>query len=167
MRIYSSATEASDLRRAADRAEMVPAIVNYMAALEGAMVAGTDGRRHPGRADRVRRPQAELQQRLADTDVVPDVRLAVTTLLDDGQDLMDKVTANSIDLRDPVTTYAPLLLTAETAITGSVRVDDERPDPAPKRWPVPRRRRPRPDDRCSRCWSTAAANCPNPNCAPR
>ena len=43
LRIYASVTDASDLRRAADRAEMVPAIVNYMAALEGAMVAGTEG----------------------------------------------------------------------------------------------------------------------------
>src|SRR5690348_8749917 len=34
LRIYASATEATDLRRAADRAEMVPAIENYMGALD-------------------------------------------------------------------------------------------------------------------------------------
>ena len=47
-------------------------------------------------------------------------------MIDGGQALMDKVTANSIDLRDRVTTYTPILLTAEDAINGSVRVDDER-----------------------------------------
>jgi hypothetical protein len=39
LRIYAGAMEAADLRRAADRAEMVPAIESYMAALDGAMVA--------------------------------------------------------------------------------------------------------------------------------
>ena len=39
---------------------------------------------------------------------------------------MDKVTANSIGLRDRVQAYTPILLTAEDAINGSVRVDDER-----------------------------------------
>ncbi|MDT5280895.1 MAG: hypothetical protein QOJ20_2090, partial [Mycobacterium sp.] len=39
LRVYSSATEAADLRRAADRAEMVPAIESYMASLDGAMLA--------------------------------------------------------------------------------------------------------------------------------
>ena len=43
LRIYSNATEARDLQRAADRAEMVPAIVSYMNALNGAMSARADG----------------------------------------------------------------------------------------------------------------------------
>ena len=33
--------------------------------------------------------------------------------------------SNSIGLRDRITAYAPILLTAEDAINGSVRVDDE------------------------------------------
>src|ERR687893_2034032 len=43
LRIYSSATEATDLRRAADRAEMVPAIESYMGALEDALLASSTG----------------------------------------------------------------------------------------------------------------------------
>src|SRR5262245_59807667 len=39
LRMYSSATEAADLRRTADRTEMVPAIESYMASLDGAMLA--------------------------------------------------------------------------------------------------------------------------------
>ena len=66
-----------------------------------------------------------LEQRLDGARPIPDVRLAVTTLLDNGKALLGKATANEVDLRQQVTTYAPLLLTAETAITGSVRVDDE------------------------------------------
>ena len=46
-------------------------------------------------------------------------------MLQGGQALLDKVTANSIGLRDKVTAYAPILLTAEDAINGSVRIDDE------------------------------------------
>ena len=38
---------------------------------------------------------------------------------------MDKVLANGISLRDRVTTYAPILLTAEDAINASARVDSE------------------------------------------
>ena len=49
----------------------------------------------------------------------------VTTLLEDGQTLLDKVAANSIDLRDRITAYAPILLTAEDVVNGSVRVDNE------------------------------------------
>ena len=43
LRIYSNAIEARDLQRAADRAEMVPAIVSYMTALNGAMLAPSAG----------------------------------------------------------------------------------------------------------------------------
>ena len=43
LRIYSSATAAADLRRAADRAEMVPAIESYMASLDAAMLASSTG----------------------------------------------------------------------------------------------------------------------------
>ena len=125
LRIYASVTDASDLRRAADRAEMVPPIVNYMAALESAMVAGTEGGDTHAALTEYDTRKAELTQRLADTDVVSDVRLASNTLLDYGQDLVNKVMSNSIDIRTRVTTYAPLLLTSETAITGSVRSDEQ------------------------------------------
>lgn len=50
----------------------------------------------------------------------------MNTVLNGAQALLDKVAANSIGLRDRVTTYAPLLMTAQNAITGSVRVDTER-----------------------------------------
>lgn len=125
LRIYAAMNEASDLRRAADRAELVPAIVSYMAALEGAMVAGTEGGDTQSALSQYDTRKSELGQRLKDTDVVSDVRLATNTLLDYGQDLVNKVMSNSIDLRSRVTTYAPLLLTSETAITGSVRSDDQ------------------------------------------
>src|SRR5882757_2595101 len=68
----------------------------------------------------------ELQRKLADTDIPPDVSKGVNTMTGTGQALMDKVTANSIGLRDRVQGYTPILLTAEDAINGSVRVDDER-----------------------------------------
>jgi signal transduction histidine kinase len=125
-RIYASAMEAADLRRAADRAEMVPAIESYMAALEGAMSASSTGGDTQAALTKFDTSRRELQRRLADTEVAPDVRRGVTTMIDGGQALMDKVTSNSIGLRERVTTYAPILLTAEDAINGSVRVDDER-----------------------------------------
>ena len=125
LRIYSSVTEASDLRRAADRAEMVPPIVSYMAALESAMVAGTEGGDTQAALTEYDARKTELSQQLADTDVESDVRLATNTLLEYGQDLVNKVMSNSIDLRTRVTTYTPLLLTSETAITGSVRSDEQ------------------------------------------
>ena len=125
LRIYASVTDAADLRRAADRAEMVPAISSYMAALEGAIVAGTGGGDTEAALSQYDARKSELRQRLEGTDVVSDVRLAVNTLLDYGQDLVNKVMSNAVDLRTRVMTYTPLLLTAETAITGSVRSDDQ------------------------------------------
>jgi signal transduction histidine kinase len=126
LRIYSSATQAADLRRAADRAEMVPAIESYMASLEAAMLASSTGGDTQSALTKFDTSRQELQRRLADTDVAPDIGKGVTTMIGGGQALMDKVTSNSIGLRDRVTTYAPILLTAEDAINGSVRVDNER-----------------------------------------
>jgi signal transduction histidine kinase len=126
LRIYSSATDAADLRRAADRAEMVPAIESYMAALDGAMLASSTGGDTQAALTKFDSSRQQLQRRLSDTDIAPDVSKGVNTMIGAGQALMDKVTANSIGLRDRVTTYAPILLTAEDAINGSVRVDDER-----------------------------------------
>ena len=72
--------------------------------------------------------RAELQRRLDDTpDVPPDVQKGVTSMLEGGQAQVNKIAgSNSVPLIDRITTYAPILLTAEDAITGSVRVDDER-----------------------------------------
>jgi signal transduction histidine kinase len=126
LRVYSSATEAADLRRAADRAEMVPAIESYMASLDGAMLARSTGGDTQAALTKFDASRQELQRRLADTDIAPDVSKGVTTMIGAGQALMDKVTANSIGLRDRVQAYTPILLTAEDAINGSVRVDDER-----------------------------------------
>jgi signal transduction histidine kinase len=126
LRIYSSATEAADLRRAADRAEMVPAIESYMGSLDAAMLASSTRGDTQAALTKFDSSRQELQRRLADTDIAPDVSKGVNTMIGAGQALMDKVTANSIGLRDRVQAYTPILLTAEDAINGSVRVDDER-----------------------------------------
>jgi hypothetical protein len=126
LRIYSSATGAADMRRAADRAEMVPAIESYMGSLDGAMLASSTGGDTQAALTKFDASRQELQRRLTDTDIAPDVTKGVTTMIGEGQALMDKVTANSIGLRDRVQAYTPILLTAEDAINGSVRVDDER-----------------------------------------
>ena len=125
LRIQASVSEAAELGRAADRAELIPEINSYLAALEGAMVTATEGRETQSALADFDARKAELQERLDGTDVVPDVRLAVTTLLGLGQDLINKVMDNSLDLRQRVLAYAPLLLTAETAITGSTRSDEQ------------------------------------------
>ena len=126
LRIYSSVTEATDLRRAADRTEMVPAIVNYMAALDRAMLASSTGGDPQSALTEFDSSKQELQRRLSGTDIADDVSRGVTSMMEGGQALMDRVTANNINLFERVTTYAPILLTAEDAINGSVRVDDER-----------------------------------------
>ncbi len=124
LRVYSGWTDAKDLRLAADRAEMVPAIENYMASLEDALLANSTGGDTQSSLSAFDASKQNLQQRLADTDVLPDVGSGVKALLDGGQALLDKVASNSISLRDRVTTYAPILLTAEDTVNGSVRVDD-------------------------------------------
>ncbi|MUL48288.1 sensor histidine kinase [Mycobacterium sp. CBMA293] len=126
LRIYSGWTAASDLRRAADRAEMVPAIENYMATFDAAMLATSNGGDAQQALSAYDDSKRRLQHRLTDTDVAADVRTGVKTLLDGGQGLLNKVASGSIGLRERVTMYAPILLTAEDAINGSVRVDDEK-----------------------------------------
>lgn len=125
LRVYASAVEARDLRAAADRAELLPVVDDYMAALENALVTNAAGGDTAQASSAFDAKHTALEQRLDGARPVPDVRLAVTTLLDNGKALLGKATANEVDLRQQVTTYAPLLLTAETAITGSVRVGDE------------------------------------------
>lgn len=128
LRIYSDAMEARDLQVAADRAEMIPAIVSYMNALNGAMLAPSAGGDVQAAIGAFDSSRADLQRRLTDTpDVPPDVHKGVTSMLQGGQAQVNKIGgANSIPLFDRVTAYVPILLTAEDAITGSVRVDDQR-----------------------------------------
>jgi signal transduction histidine kinase len=126
LRIYGALDEADNLRLAADRAEVVPAITKYMSALDVALLATSNGGDVEGAKKNYEARKYELQARLADTDVAADVRTGVGVLLNGGQALLDKVASNSIGLRDRVTSYAPILLTAENAVDGSVRVDNEK-----------------------------------------
>ncbi len=131
LRIYSNATEARDLQRAAERAEMVPAIVSYMNALNGAMLAPSTGGDVQAAIGAFDSSRAELQRRLNDTatddtpDVPPDVQKGVTSMIEGGQAQVNKIGA-SVPLFDRITTYEPILLTAQDSITGSVLVDDQR-----------------------------------------
>ena len=124
LRISASMTDARDLRVAATRADMVPAVAEYMAALEGVLVSATDGGDVPAAMTAFADRSSALRSRLDGTVVDDAVRLATNTLLDFGKDLADKTVANAIDLRSRVMTYAPLLITAETAVTGLVSGDD-------------------------------------------
>ncbi|MBV8293063.1 MAG: ATP-binding protein, partial [Mycobacterium sp.] len=123
-RISSALTDARNLRLAADRAEVVPAITKYMSALDVALLASSTGGDVEGAKKNYDARKHELQARLAETNVAPDVGAGVDAMLDGGQTLLDAVASNAIGLRERVTTYAPILLTAENAIDGSVRVDN-------------------------------------------
>ncbi|WNG94030.1 ATP-binding protein [Mycobacterium sp. ITM-2016-00318] len=127
LRVYSNAIEARDLRGAADRAEMVPAIVSYMDALNAAMLAVPGGDTETAMSA-FESSRAELQRRLGDTPgLSPDLQKGVKSLLDGGQAQVNKIAgSNNGSLIDRVTTYVPILLTAEDAITGLVRVEDQR-----------------------------------------
>ena len=125
LRIYQSTTAASDLRRTADRASMVRPIENYLATLDGVLLATTDGSISTARTT-FDNAHTELKDKLAATDVEPDVKTAVSSLLASGPQLADKVTSSALPIRTLVTTYAPMLLMAEDAIVGSVRLDDRR-----------------------------------------
>ncbi|HEY1440857.1 MAG TPA: ATP-binding protein, partial [Mycobacterium sp.] len=126
LRVNGAMANSSGLRLAAARADVLPAITKYMSALDVALLASSTNRDVEGAKKNFEARKGELQARLADTDVTPDVRSAVSTLLNGGQTLLDKVADNSIGLRERVTTYAPLLLTAEDVVNASVRVDDEK-----------------------------------------
>jgi signal transduction histidine kinase len=125
LRVNTAMASSSGLRLAAARADLLPALTKYMSALDVALLASSTGRDVEGAKKNYDARKGELQRRLADTDVTTDVRSGVGTLLGGGQSLLDKVADNSLGLRDRVTTYAPLLLTAEDVINASVRVDDE------------------------------------------
>ena len=126
LRIADAVSDAHRLRLAADRAEMVPAITKYMSALDVALLASSTGGDADGAKKNYEARKHELEARLAGTHVTPDVDTAVTALLDNGQSLLENIASNTLGLRARVTTYAPILLTAENAIDGSVRVDDEK-----------------------------------------
>ncbi len=123
-RIAGALTDAQGLRLAADRAEVVPAITKYMSALDVALLATSTGGDVEGVKKNYDARKHELQARLAETDVAADVGAGVSAMLNGGQALLDKVASNAIGLRERVTTYAPILLTAENAVDGSVRVDN-------------------------------------------
>jgi signal transduction histidine kinase len=123
-RIAGALTDAHALRLAADRAEVVPAITKYMSALDVALLATSTGGDVEGVKKNYDARKHELQARLAETDVAADVGAGVSAMLNGGQALLDKVASNAIGLRERVTTYAPILLTAENAVDGSVRVDN-------------------------------------------
>jgi len=123
-RISSALSDAHDLRLAADRAEVVPAITKYMSALDVALLASSSAGDIEGVKKNYDARKHELEARLKETNVAADVGAGVNALLNGGQALLDAVGANAIGLRERVTTYAPILLTAENAIDGSVRVDN-------------------------------------------
>lgn len=125
-RVYSGLTEARELQVAADRVQMIPSIENYLAALEGALLAYSSGGDTATASNSFDNARAALQKKLNDTDVATDVRTGVTNILSGGQKLLGAVSSNAIGLRERITTYAPILLTAEDAINGSVRLDDEK-----------------------------------------
>jgi len=126
LRIAGAVSDAHRLRLAADRAEMVPAITKYMSALDVALLASSTGGDSDGAKKNYEARKHELEARLAGTNVAPDVSAGVDAMLDGGQTLLDNVASNNLGLRLRVTTYAPILLTAENAIDGSVRVEDEK-----------------------------------------
>jgi len=126
LRVKDAMTNSAGLRLAAARTDVLPAITQYMSALDVALLApAAAGGDVEGAKKDFQARKYELQTRLAATDVIPDVRSGVNILLNGGQGLLDKVLDNSIGVRDRVTTYAPLLLTAEDVINASVRVDNE------------------------------------------
>ncbi len=122
LRVKDAMTNSAGLRLAAARTEVLPAITKYMSALDVALLATSTGGDVEGAKKNFQAGKDELQTRLADTDVIPDVRSGVNILLNGGQALLDS--AASV-VRDQVTTYAPILLTAEDVINASVRVDNE------------------------------------------
>jgi signal transduction histidine kinase len=125
LRIEGAMTNSAGLRLAAARTDVLPVITKYMSALDVALLASSGGGDVEGAKKNFEARKYELQTRVADTDVMPDVRSGVNTLLSGGQALLDKVLDNSIGVRERVTTYAPILLTAEDVINASVRGDNE------------------------------------------
>ncbi len=74
LRVEGAMAGASSLRLAAARADVIPAITKYMSALDVALLASSTGRDVEGARKNYEARKYELQTRLADTDVIPDVR---------------------------------------------------------------------------------------------
>ncbi|MCV7348477.1 sensor histidine kinase [Mycolicibacterium rhodesiae] len=125
-RIWDGVESARDLQVAADRVQMIPVIESYVGALQGVLLAYSSDGDTQSATNTFDKSKATLQNKLNSTDVAPDVRTGVTNLLTGGQQLVAAVSANTMGLRDRITAYAPILLTAEDAINGSVRIDDEK-----------------------------------------
>ncbi len=87
LRVNTAMASSSGLRLAADRADMLPAFTKYMSALDVALLAGSTGRDVVGAKKNYDARKGELQTRLEDTDVDPDLRAGVRTLLDGRQSL--------------------------------------------------------------------------------
>ena len=126
LRIHGAMANAAGLRLAATRADVVPVITKYMSALDVALLASSTGRDVDGAKKNYEARRYELQTRLDDTNVSADVSSGVSNLLDGGQMLVNKAADPGLGLRERVTLYAPILLTAEDVINASVRVDDEK-----------------------------------------
>ncbi|MEE2853561.1 MAG: ATP-binding protein [Actinomycetota bacterium] len=126
LRIHGAMANAAGLRLAASRADVVPVITKYMSALDVALVASSTGRDLEGAKKNYEARKYELQARLDETNVSADVSSGISNLLDGGQMLVNKAADPSLGLRERVTLYAPILLTAEDVINASVRVDDEK-----------------------------------------
>src|ERR1700685_3529230 len=105
LHIAGALTDAHDLRVAADRAEVVPAITKYMSALDVALLASSAGGDVGGAKENYDARKLELQARLTAPDGAPDVRAGVGALLNGGQALLDRVASNAIGLRERVTSY--------------------------------------------------------------
>lgn len=123
--VYDSVTDATDLRRTADRAELVRPVEQYMAALDNALLAYTTDGDVTAARSAFDESRARLQTRTAESDLAPDVRAGVNTILDGSGKLIDGVASDSVGLADRVKAYVPILLTAQDVINGSVRADDD------------------------------------------
>ncbi len=121
LQVQGAVADAQGWRLAAVRADMLPAITKYMVALDAALQEGSTGG-GDGKNNYALRKH-DLQQRLAATDLTPDVRSGVNTLLNEGQPLIDHA-AESTLVRDRVNGYATLLLTATNVIEQSVPASD-------------------------------------------
>lgn len=125
LRAYKSVTDWQNSDLAAQRADMVDPIADYTGALETALLAYSSAADGPVARKAFDDRRAELERELSGTTVDADVRAAITTMLNSGPALLDRVASNSIGLIDTVTTYTPILSNTRDAIVGSVRVDDE------------------------------------------
>ncbi|MCG5431738.1 ATP-binding protein [Mycobacterium sp. MYCO198283] len=124
LRISDAVDNYRELRLAADRVQVIPAVADYVGSLENAILATATGDDPAAARGQYDANKAQLQQRLDAVDLADDVRGGTATLLRDGQRLLDQVSSTSVPLRQLITSYAPILLTAEDAINGSVRLDD-------------------------------------------